>query len=590
MIIKGQCSDYNELSRQNWSGHSFTIYFKGDYIMTQAKVKTFGIIEVSKDLDKVAPIGTILTVKVQEKNKWDGKALRAYLGDENIGFVAKNQENIQSIDGSDDLYDLMDKAGKLESGYEVVVVRTEKVMLGANGKSERVALIVEPAESDVSNEPTGSGGELQFDLKVKGQTRANPTKTALLKVLTEQKNAGVKVEEAITLVYDAESTEIHVIYNEKRAGVVEPTSDNYDEALKVLSVMKQVPAVAGKVGNGIYMANFNLDEETMNFIRTGKRPMTLTEVKEEKSAFIPIERLNRIQKYMEKSGLSSKMIMKVMQSYKKYDEDIQSRIPEPSVIFSDSDALVKRSVVYLNHGKHLRLIGEKGTGKNLLTTMLAWIYQRPLYELSMNAHTDKLDLLGGKTFEPDVKDGKEVTRMGFAKEALVEAMEVGGFMNLDEVNTADPAVLVLLHSIVDDRGTIEVPSYGRVVADDNFGMILTMNVDYVGTNSLNEATRDRFTPILFPNNASISKLLKARVPSAKTTDVQLADKIYKDMMKMVKDGRLDMDCITVRGFIDALEVIDDLGVVIAMNDNITNRVEDEDYRKVVKSIVDAIVG
>lgn len=552
-----------------------------------SKQLTFTVINSQKDLDSIAPVNTRMTIKPDTSSQFDKNALRAYLPGETewIGFVGK----VQLATGSavnKELYGIMEENKKLD-GIDVVVIGHETLMMGTNGNKPLKVAIVQVVETEIlSKEDAPVEGEIVFDLTVVGTTKLYREKAMVIKDLM----AGDTV--SLTLKYQDSNgmAELVVERDGKPAGAIDPKSPSYAEAVKVMSVMKTHPATAKNPSNGKYMASMKISEETMVYIRTGKRPLTLEELKEEKSKFIPKERLDRIQSYMEKSGLSQKQIMKVMQTYKQYPAEVQSRIPEPLVVFADSFSGVKKTVVYLNKGKHLRLIGEKGTGKNLLTSTLAWIYQRPLFELSMNAQTDKLDLLGSKTFVDEEVEGKHISKIGFQKEALVEAMEYGGFLNLDEVNTADPAVLVLLHSIVDDRGTIEVPSYGRVQADDNFGIILTMNVDYVGTTPLNEATRDRFTPILFPNNESIQKLLKARVPSAKAADIQLADRVYKDMMKDVTDGRLSMDCITVRGFIDALEVMDELGLYESLVDNVVNRVEDMEYRETVKNIVDDVVG
>lgn len=549
------------------------------YTLTNSKV----------DFSKLAAIGTILTVKPDTSSKFQSTVpLRTFLPGqtENCGFVGTNHLAQKSLLAKD-LHKVMEENEKLD-GIDVIVVGFEKVLMGANNSREVEVAIAQVVETEILDKDLQVlPGEVVFELKVGGTTNKNVKKVEVIKSI--RSGAGVT---HVTLNYEEKDgmAEIVAMYDNGRAGVILESSPNYNEAVKVMSMVKTMTVTAKDPLNSGYIAVLKVDEETMEFIRTGKRPLTLEQIKEEKSAFIPMERLERIQSYLEKSGVSKKQIMKVMQTYRNYPAEVQSRIPEPTVAFADSFSGVKKTVVYLNKGKHIRLIGEKGTGKNLLTSTLAWIYQRPLFELSMNAQTDKLDLLGSKTFEEVMVDDKPVSRIGFQKEALVEAMEYGGFLNLDEVNTADPAVLVLLHSIVDDRGSIEVPSYKRVQADDNFAMILTMNVDYVGTTPLNEATRDRFTPILFPNNESIQKLLKARVPSAKAEDIQLADRVYKEMMKLVVDGRLSMDCITVRGFIDALEVMDELGLEEALIDNVVNRVEDMEYRQTVSNIVDDIVG
>lgn len=51
-----------------------------------------------------------------------------------------------------------------------------------------------------------------------------------------------------------------------------------------------------------------------------------------------------------------------------------------------------------------------------------------------------------------------------------------------------------------------------------------------------------------------------------------------------------MDCLTVRGFIDALDVIEDLDLKEALDDNIANRIEDEDYQQKVLNMIDDLAN
>lgn len=540
--------------------------------------------DTKSKLSDFIKVGQEMTVK-SEPVETDTTALKIYVDGmkDSLGFAA-DAKKLEDTESKVVLYELMKKHEKLD-GVRVKVVRFEQKKIYSNHDVTTEACVFEvmPGEFTGGDEPLLEG-EQAFELHVKGSHSDYPKKIA---VLGELKDSG-----SVPVLIKYEDGEIVVYYEDGKAGLVDSASTGYDEAAKVLSKIKDNEMMGrAKVPlNSTYTVRMTVDEETLTYIKTGKRPLTLAELKKEKSSFIPMERLNRIQKYLEASGLSKKHIMKVMQGYREYPAEVAGRIPEPTVQFADSFGGVKKTVVYLNKGKHLRFIGEKGTGKNLLVTTLAWIYQRPLYELSMNAETDKYDLLGSKSIESDVIDGKEISRMSFDKEALVEALEVGGFINLDEVNMANPSVLVLMHSIVDDRGSIEVPSYGRVQADDNFGIILTMNPDYVGTTQLNEATRDRFTPIIFPNNESIAQLLKARVPSAKAEDIKVADRIYKDIMRLVDQKHLTMDCVTIRGFIDALEVVEDLGIKEAMEDGVANRIEDAEYRLTVSAIIDKVIA
>ena len=346
------------------------------------------------------------------------------------------------------------------------------------------------------------------------------------------------------------------------------------------------------LGNA-YTVRFEVDRDTFQDTLAGKWIRTLDEVRQEviSQGIVEEGTLQEIERYLQVNKVPPKHIKKIFESMRKYGDEVSKRIPNPVVKYKDTDGLVKKAIVYLNKGKHLRFIGEKGVGKNVLIETLAWIYQRPLFEMALNSQTDKMDILGSKTFETTLdENGNERTFMSFDKEVLVEAMEVGGFMNFDEVNTADPSVLVLLHPIADGRGRLEVPGYGLVTADPNFALILSMNRDYIGTTQLNEATRDRFVPMVFPNSKSIAEMLLMRVPGANPEDVNLVDRVYGSIMKLVQDGQLTNDCITNRGFIDALEVADDLGLQEALLDNVANRIEDEEYRNTVISIIDDIVG
>lgn len=568
---------------------------------------TFTILNTNQDLNTL-PVGTKLLVKT-EPTQFSAKALRAYEygKTEDVGFIGKHKL-AEGTDVVDVLYDLMETHDKLSTGIEVVVVDFGEVEMTHSSSSLRKVLIVEVVPSELKSESDDilDEGGVVLNLKMKGSAVKNPKKSDVIKkIMSKELEDDTKAEqfyELFKLSIDSKTNDIVAtvatsssnLSETQLAGTADSSTEDYEMAFKVLSTLEagDIKFVVKNPANATYEVEMIISEENMHFVRTGERPLSLGELKEQKAELlgVDVERLNRIQDYLEKSGVSKKGIEAIFHSYKKYPEEVQSRIPEPSVQFSDSFGGVKKSVVYLNKKKHLRFVGEKGTGKNLLITTMAWIYQRPLYELSMNAQTDKMDLLGSPTLNAELVDGNVLQKVEFQKQALIEAMEYGGFMNLDEVNTADPAVLVLLHSIVDDRGTIEVPNYGRVQADDNFGMILSMNVDYVGTTPLNEATRDRFTPIVFPENESIAKLLKARVKSAKKEDITLADRVYKEMMKKVQDGRLSMDSITVRGFIDALEVLDELTLEEALTDNVVNRVEDREYRDTVAEIVDKVVG
>ncbi|HHT7008377.1 TPA: AAA family ATPase [Bacillus cereus] len=442
----------------------------------------------------------------------------------------------------------------------------------------------ENEEGAVEKDMSHSVKTLEREVIVKGTLRQYTGKAKVMKSF-QQGNT--------TLVsFKKEADKITTLFQGEPAGEISLSSnDKSIQSLKKgLQVLNEVVGKVIDIKPTTYTVSFKIDESIFNQVAETDDVNTLQDVKEEVMNKVGIEKeeLEAIESYLRINDVSEKHIILTFKTYRKYDEDVAKRIPEkPETLFEDTFGAVKKAVVYTNKGKHLRLEGEKGTGKNVFVRTLAWVYQRPLFEVSLNSQFDKMDLLGSKSFEQGTtEDGKPFSNVVFEKEAFVEAMEVGAFINLDEVNTVDPSVLVQIHSAVDDRGAMQVPGYGWVEAEQNFGVMLTMNKDYIGTNPLNEATMDRFTPILFPSKNSILETLRVRVPSATLIDIQDADKIYKNIFAMVEVGQISKNCLTIRGFISALEVAEDLGLKEAIIDNVANRIEDEDYRNYVMDVID----
>ncbi|HFJ9376355.1 MULTISPECIES: AAA family ATPase [Bacillus] len=469
-------------------------------------------------------------------------------------------------------------------------VESHPSIQSSNGWMSKIGLTIgvmideENEEGAVDKDMSHSVKILEREVIVKGSLRQYTGKTKVIKAFQQGDTTLVS--------FKKETDKITTLFQGEPAGEVNLSSN--DESVqslkKGLQVLNEVVGKVIDIKPTTYTVSFKIDESIFNQVAETDDVNTLKDVKEEVMNKVGIEKeeLEAIESYLRSNDVSEKHIILTFETYRKYDEDVANRIPKkPETLFKDTFGAVKKAVVYTNKGKHLRLEGEKGTGKNVFVRTLAWIYQRPLFEVSLNSQFDKMDLLGSKSFEQGTnEDGKPFSNVIFEKEAFVEAMEIGAFINLDEVNTVDPSVLVQIHSAVDDRGAMQVPGYGWVEAGQNFGVMLTMNKDYIGTNPLNEATMDRFTPILFPSNKSIIETLRVRVPSATLIDIQDADKIYKNIFAMVEGGQISKNCLTIRGFISALEVAEDLGLKEAIIDNVANRIEDEDYRYYVMNVID----
>ena len=85
-------------------------------------------------------------------------------------------------------------------------------------------------------------------------------------------------------------------------------------------------------------------------------------------------------------------------------------------------------IATLLKGENLLLTGPKATGKNMLAENLAWIFARPVYNISFHVNTDSGDLIGTDTFENN--------EVKLRKGSIYRCAEYGGFGILDEINMA----------------------------------------------------------------------------------------------------------------------------------------------------------
>lgn len=114
------------------------------------------------------------------------------------------------------------------------------------------------------------------------------------------------------------------------------------------------------------------------------------------------------------------------------DEAVRGRIVRPAVEFI-GDEILEQAVSALLQGENLLLCGGKATGKNILADNLAWLFGRPVYNVSFHVNTDSSTLIGTDTFV-----GGEVRLRRLLKMDVPQAAEehiercVGLFLDLNE--------------------------------------------------------------------------------------------------------------------------------------------------------------
>ena len=187
----------------------------------------------------------------------------------------------------------------------------------------------------------------------------------------------------------------------------------------------------------------------------------------------------------------------------------------------------------------------------------------------------------------DIFSPKGNQELVFETSAILDAFTKGGILVLDEFNTALAHVMTMFHSLLDDRREIEVTGYGLVRGHKNFFAIATQNRNYQGTFETNEATADRFEPIIFPPLTSLVEMLKERVPGASYEVLVMADNLYTTIKTEVETGTISNQVLSPRGFISACQVIvNGMPPKRAFEISIANRATNPAERNIIKNIID----
>ena len=293
--------------------------------------------------------------------------------------------------------------------------------------------------------------------------------------------------------------------------------------------------------------------------------------------------LRRKLAYLTQQAVPENIILRTFECIEK-DSRYPWMIPDPPVKFAQASAYgeLTRALAYRLSGMHLRLVGNKGCGKNTLMQSVDWVLGIPQYRMQGNAELDKLDLLGG----PTIENGS----MRYKLSDMLVYLRDGADVVLDEGNTIKPECADVLHSLTDEARQIEVPGYGLVKMHPSSSFTITMNEDYAGTNFMNEATIDRFTPIQMGEPETIVEILRRVVPTASEQSLRICDVLYGAIRNMIHsaDG-LEPEAMTIRGFIDALRAEPLLGLRLGLLDNVAGKPQDAYTRLRLTELIESMI-
>lgn len=257
----------------------------------------------------------------------------------------------------------------------------------------------------------------------------------------------------------------------------------------------------------------------------------------------------------------------------------KGRITRPEIPFYGKD-IFEMAAYGLLQGENILLTGTKATGKNVLAENLAYLFGRPLYNISFHVNTDSSTLIGTDTF----KNNEVQLRTGPVYESAVN----GGFAVLDEVNMAKNEAVSVLHAALDYRRIIDVPGYERIQMDEAARFIGTMNYGYAGTRELNEALVSRFLVIDMPpvTEENLSLVLRYLFPDMKTGGREQVCGLFLDLQTKASNHEISTKPLDMRGLIGALKTIrGGLSPRLAIRMGIVNKTFDIFERELVEDIV-----
>lgn len=206
-------------------------------------------------------------------------------------------------------------------------------------------------------------------------------------------------------------------------------------------------------------------------------------------------------------------------------------IPQEQVYIEPSQGYLEKLAYAVRHNLPALLIGETGVGKTLAVRHLARKTNSGLRRVNLNGATTVDEFLGKLL----------INEQGtyWVNGVLVDAMQSGDWILLDEINATLPEIAFCLHSLLDDDRMVVLMEYdGRIVRPHpDFRLFASMNPSeearYGGTKTLNEALLDRFPVVIRMDYLSEDEEVEAVMERSGQAD----EGIVRRMVRCANDVR-----------------------------------------------------
>ncbi|QTX05734.1 AAA family ATPase [Agromyces archimandritae] len=208
-------------------------------------------------------------------------------------------------------------------------------------------------------------------------------------------------------------------------------------------------------------------------------------------------------------------------------------------------------------GRDIVLEGPPGTSKTTMLTAITAEWGIPLLFVEGNADLTPAKLVGHHN--PARVLAEDYNADNFVAGPLVEAMQQGGFLYIEEFNRAPEDTLNTLLTAMADR-SIAIPRVGRIRAVPTFRVIASMNpYDNIGTTRLSTSVHDRLNRLAvgYQDEAAEAAIVELRTGAAGP----LGAKLVADGVAVTRATRRHPDVrqgSSVRGAIDLVLVASEL--------------------------------
>ncbi|MCW1309879.1 MAG: MoxR family ATPase, partial [Candidatus Nanoarchaeia archaeon] len=184
------------------------------------------------------------------------------------------------------------------------------------------------------------------------------------------------------------------------------------------------------------------------------------------------------------------------------------------------------------------IIGPKGSGKTTLIQYLAEELGKELYTVNFSLRTKESNLIGTISL-----DGNS-TKFNYG--ILPLSMKAGGILYLDEVNAAEPDVLIRLDEALDDRRQLVLKESEKVEviqAHPDWWVVATINpLSHTGTKELPQQLLSRF-PIRiwldYPPVETIINIVQNNIGGIENQHLEIIKKAVFLMLRLYEAHKMD---------------------------------------------------